>query len=325
MLGLGAWLAIKGEISAGTIIAASILSSRALAPVDQAIASWKGFIAARQGYARLSKLLAGLATAAPDVQLPAPCRSLAAEALFLGAPGMNKPLIRNINFKLEAGQALGIIGASASGKSTLGRALGIWAARKQVMLDGANIAHWDPARLGPHTGYLPQDIQLFDGTVAENIARFRKPIDSEAVLKAARAAGFHEHILALPNGYETRIGRGEMELSAGQKQRLGLARALYGDPFLVILDEPNSNLDAEGEAALSAAIAGIAERGGIAIVIAHRPSAIAAVTQLAVMQAGEIVAMGPRDEILARTVKNAHEVRRGPAGLRVMQGTGGYQ
>jgi len=327
MLGLGAYLAIKGEISAGTIIATSILSSRALAPVDQAIGSWKGFIMARQGYARLKLLLAGLAKAAPEVQLPPPSQSLAVEGLFLGAPGMSKSIIRNIALKLAGGQALGVIGASASGKSTLARALvGIWQPMAgKVMLDGANIAHWEPARLGPHIGYLPQDIQLFDGSVAENIARFRKPIDSDAVLKAAHAAGFHEHILALPDGYETRIGRGEMELSAGQKQRLGLARALYADPFLVVLDEPNSNLDAEGEAALSAAIAGVAARGGVAIVVAHRPSAIAAVDLLAVMHAGEIVALGPRDEILAKTLQNASDISRRADGLRVIPRTAGGQ
>jgi PrtD family type I secretion system ABC transporter len=312
VLALGAYLAIKGEISAGTIIATSILSSRALAPLDQAIASWKGFIAARQGATRLRRLLDGGGKTAPEVQLPVPAERLTVESLFLGAPGMTKPIARNIDFTLTAGQALGIIGSSASGKSTLARGLvGIWPPLAgKVLIDGANIQHWDQARLGPHIGYLPQDIQLFDGSVAENIARFQRPLNSKAIIAAARAAGFHEHILALPDGYDTRIGRGQMELSAGQKQRLGLARALYGDPFLVVLDEPNSNLDAEGEAALTAAITGVAARGGIAVVIAHRPSALAAVGLLAVMRAGEIVAFGPRDEVLAKTVANPDIARK---------------
>ena len=322
VLALGAYLAIKGEISAGTIIATSILSSRALAPVDQAIASWKGFIAARQGAARLRRVLDGGNRPVTEVQLPAPQEKLAVESLFLGAPGMTKPIIRNIGFTVAAGQALGIIGSSASGKSTLARGLvGIWQPLAgKVLLDGANIQHWDPARLGPHVGYLPQDIQLFDGTIAENIARFQTPLNSNAMLAAARAAGFHEHILALPDGYDTRIGRGQFELSAGQKQRLGLARALYGDPFLVVLDEPNSNLDSEGEVALTAAIASVRARRGIAVVVAHRPSALAAVDLIAVMRGGEIIAFGPRDEVLAKAITNSGEVTKRAAGdtLRVV-------
>jgi ATP-binding cassette subfamily C protein len=304
MLGLGAYLAIEGEISGGTIIAVSILASRALAPVDQAIASWRGFVAARQGYGRLRQLLAGSGGEAGEFELPPPLRSLSAEALFVGAPGVSKPIIRNIGFRLEAGQSLGIIGASASGKSTLARALvGVWAPLSgKVMLDGAELGHWPAGRLGPHIGYLPQDVQLFDGSIAENIARFQRPLDSEAALSAARAAGFHEQILTLPEGYETRIGLGAMELSAGQKQRLGLARALFGDPFLVVLDEPNSNLDAEGERALKAAIAGVGARGGIAVVIAHRTSIIAAVSLVAMMRGGETAAIGPREDVLARPV-----------------------
>lgn len=310
MLGLGAYLAIKGEISPGTIIATSILATRALAPVDQAIAHWKSFIAARQGHTRLSQMLAAMPEARQGIKLPPPKSSLVAESVFTAPPGVQKPIIRNINLKIAAGQMVGVIGPSACGKSTLARALtGVWLpVAGKVMLDGANIHHWEPGDLGPHIGYLPQDVQLFDGTVAENIARFQTPLNSEAVLKAAEDAGFGVQILALPNGYDTRIGRGGIELSAGQRQRLGLARALYGDPFLVVLDEPNSNLDAEGEAALSAAIAGVGARGGIAIVIAHRPSAIAAVSHLAVMREGEIVAFGPRDEILSKTVQNAGDI-----------------
>jgi ATP-binding cassette subfamily C protein PrsD len=324
MLGLGAYLAIKNEISPGTIIATSILASRALSPVDQAIASWRGFVAARHGYERLRKLLDDVAATTPGVRLPAPHARLATENLFAGAPGMTKPIIRNINLKLDAGQTLGIIGPSACGKSTLARALvGIWPPLAgKVALDDAGIVHWEPARLGAHIGYLPQDVQLFDGTIGENIARFKTPLDSDAILKASSAAGFSQQILALPEGFETRIGRGGIELSAGQKQRLGLARALYGDPFLVVLDEPNSNLDAEGEAALAAAIAGVGARGGIAIVIAHRPSALAAVNFLAVMRDGEILVFGPRDEVLVKTVQNADAGKQAASrgdGLRVVQ------
>ena len=307
MLGLGAYLAINGEISGGTIIAVSILASRALAPVDQAIASWRGFVAARQGYGRLRLLLAGSQREPGAFELPPPRKSLTAEALFVGAPGGPRPIIRNIGFRLEAGQSLGVVGASASGKSTLARALvGVWTPLSgKVMLDGADIRHWPAGRLGPHIGYLPQDVQLFDGSIADNIARFQRPLDSEAALAAATAAGFHEQILALPEGFETRIGLGGIELSAGQKQRLGLARALYGDPFLVVLDEPNSNLDAEGERALKAAIAGVGARGGIAVVIAHRTSVIAAVSVVAVMRGGEIASIGLREDVLARPVRLA--------------------
>jgi PrtD family type I secretion system ABC transporter len=301
VLSLCAYLAISGEISAGTIIAASILTSRALAPVELAIASWRGFAAARQGYARLRQVLASRPEAAGCFELPAPKGGLSVEALAVGAPGAVKPIIRNVRFRLDAGRTLGILGPSASGKSTLARALmGVWSPLAgKVMLDGADLRQWPAAQLGAHLGYLPQDVQLFDGTVAENIARFHHPVDAAAVLVAATAAGLHAHLLSLPEGYETRIGAGGLELSAGQKQRLGLARALYGDPFLVVLDEPNSNLDIEGEKALRAAIAGIATRGGIAVVIAHRISVIATVDLLAVMRDGAMTSFGPREQILA--------------------------
>jgi ATP-binding cassette subfamily C protein len=223
---------------------------------------------------------------------------------------MPKPIVRRLSLKLEAGQALGIIGPSAAGKSSLARALvGVWPAQVgKVMLDGAAIDQWAPEALGPSIGYLPQDVQLFDGTVAENIARFRPEAEPEAVIAAATAAGFHDQVLALPGGYNTPIGMGGAQLSAGQKQRLGLARALYGAPFLVVLDEPNSNLDVEGEAAVGAAIAGLKARGAITVVIAHRPSAIAAVDLILVMKDGEAVAFGPKDEVLARTVQNARQI-----------------
>jgi ATP-binding cassette subfamily C protein len=242
--------------------------------------------------------------------LPAPTRRLIAEALTVAAPGTSKPIVRRLSLRLEAGQALGVIGPSASGKSTLARALvGVWSPHAgKVMLDGAALDQWSPEALGPSIGYLPQDVQLFDGTVAENIARFAAEPDPEAVIAASAAAGFHEQVLGLEDGYNTRIGLGGAQLSTGQKQRLGLARALYGNPFLVVLDEPNSNLDAEGEAAVGAAITGLKVRGAVAVVIAHRPSAIAAVDLILVMRDGEAVAFVPKEEVLSRTVQNARQI-----------------
>jgi ATP-binding cassette subfamily C protein len=224
-------------------------------------------------------------------------------------PEQQRASLRAVSFRLEPGQALGVIGPSASGKSTLARTLaGIWRpVAGAVRLDSAELDHYGDD-LGRYVGYLPQDIALFDGTVAENIARFRPEADPEAVIAAATAAGFHDQVLALPDGYNTPIGMGGAQLSAGQKQRLGLARALYGAPFLVVLDEPNSNLDVEGEAAVGAAIAGLKARGAITVVIAHRPSAIAAVDLILVMKGGEAVAFGPKDEVLARTVQNARQI-----------------
>jgi ATP-binding cassette subfamily C protein len=328
VLGLGCYLAILGQISAGTIIAASIIGARALAPVDQTIASWKASIAARQAYQRLNLLLALYANEAKAFALPPPARSLTVEGLTVAAPGSSKPIVRRISLRLEAGQALGIIGPSASGKSTLARALvGVWPPQHgKVMLDGVALDQWGPDALGPSIGYLPQDVQLFDGTVAENIARLCAEPAQQAVIAAAKAAGFHEQVLRLGDGYNTRIGQGGAHLSAGQKQRLGLARALYGDPFLVVLDEPNANLDAEGEAAVTAAIRGLRARGAIAVVIAHRPSALAAADLLLVMKEGEAVAFGPKEQVLATLARNTRHVlapRQRGDGLRVVQSTEG--
>jgi PrtD family type I secretion system ABC transporter len=310
LLGLGAYLAIRGQISTGTIIAASIIGARALAPIDLAIGSWKTFVSARQGYKRLKALLVAYPDTTPPFALPPPSKSLIVDGLTIAAPGKPNALVRRISLKLEAGQALGIIGPSASGKSTLGRALvGIWPPQAgKVALDGASLDRWTPEALGPSIGYLPQDVQLFDGTVAENIARFQASAEPVSVIEAATAAGFHEQVLALPEGYDTRVGSGGAQLSAGQKQRLGLARALFGRPFLVVLDEPNSNLDAEGEAAVSAAISGLRARGAIGVVIAHRPSAISAVDFILAMKGGEAVAFGKRDEVLGKTVQNARQI-----------------
>jgi ATP-binding cassette subfamily C protein len=255
-------------------------------------------------------LLAGADTVPRLFDLPRPSKGVAAEALTVAAPGSTHPIVKRLSIRLEAGQALGVIGSSASGKSTLARALtGVWRPLAgKVTVDGASLEQWDPVRLGPAVGYLPQDVQLFTGTIAENIARFESKPDAEAVIEAAQMAGFHEHVLAMPQGYMTVIGHGGMQLSAGQKQRIGLARALYRNPFLVVLDEPNANLDAEGEAAVAAAIRSVRERNGIAVVVAHRPSAIAAVDLVLVMRHGEAAAFGPRDEVLTKAVVNHNQV-----------------
>lgn len=327
MLALGAYLAIKGEISAGSIIACSILATRALSPVDQAIGSWKAFIAARQARRRLKDLLGDDASAAPLFDLPTPTGNITVEQLYVAAPGSKDPIVKRVSLHLEAGQALGVIGSSASGKSTLVRALtGVWAPLAgRVMIDGASLDQWQPERLGPSIGYLPQDVQLFAGTIADNIGRFNASDNSEQIIEAARLAGIHDAVLNFPQGYMTRIGHGGVQLSAGQRQRIGLARALYGNPFLVVLDEPNANLDAEGEAAVASAIRAVRARGGIAVVVAHRPSAIAAVDTVLVMRAGEMAAFGPRDEVLAKAVVNPRQVALHTAngrndGLKVVAG-----
>lgn len=305
MLGAGAYLALVSEASAGVIIAASIMLARALAPIDILIANWRSLIAARQSYRRLGLLLAAFPAPAERMSLPRPTANLAVEGLSVGAPGQQKPIVQQVSFTLSAGSGLGIIGPSASGKSTLVRALvGAWSPlRGTVRLDGADISQWNPADLGRDVGYLPQDIELFDGTVAENIARFDPDADPSAILAAAEAAGVKEMILRLPEGFETRLGEGGTMVSAGQRQLIGLARALYGNPFLVVLDEPNSNLDADGDAALTSAVAGVRKRGGIVIVVAHRPAALAAVDHILYLLGGAVQAFGPRDEVLARVVR----------------------
>src|SRR5215207_559530 len=305
VLGLGAYLVIHGEASAGVIIAGSILSARALAPVEQVIAHWKGFASARQSWTRLRELLAAFPEQAHRLPLRKPATTLSVEAVSLVPPGDQRPVVNGVSFVLKSGSALGIIGPSASGKSSLARALvGVWRpVRGSVRLDGATLDQWSPEVLGRHIGYLPQDIELFEGTIAQNIARFEPDPAPEAIIRAAEQAGVHDLIVRLPEGYQTRIGEGGMALSGGQRQRLGLARALYSEPFLVVLDEPNSNLDSEGEQALTQAIASVRARGGIAVVIAHRPSALAAVDQVLVMANGEAKAFGPRDEVLRKVIR----------------------
>jgi ATP-binding cassette, subfamily C, bacterial PrsD len=272
VLGYGAYLVIQQQMTPGAMIAASILTSRALAPIETAVAHWKGFVAARQSLTRLDTGLAMVADKSPRTRLPDPRRSFTAEDLAVGVPGRQNPLVVGASFALKAGQGLLIIGQSGSGKSTLVRVLaGVWPAlRGTVRVDGAAIDQWDPGQLGEQVGYIPQDVELFEGTISENIARFRTDVPDAEVVAAAMAAGAHQMILKLPAGYETRLGEGGATLSGGQRQRVGLARALFGNPFLLILDEPNSNLDQEGEAALSQAIAGAKERGAIVVVVSHK-------------------------------------------------------
>ena len=312
VLAVGAYLVIHQEASAGIIIAASILSARALAPVDLAIANWKGFVAARQSWQRLNRLLTMSPARLTPMQLQTPVQRLTVEAVSASPPGVPKVVVQDITFELEAGQGLGIIGPSGSGKSSLVRLLvGVWQPmRGNVRLDGAALDQWASDALGRHIGYLPQDVELLAGTVAENIARFEPAPDNEAVIAAAKAVGVHDLIVRLPGGYDTPIGEQGSALSAGQAQRVALARAVYRDPFLVVLDEPNSNLDSEGEEALTRAILGVRERMGIVIVVAHRPSAIAGVDRLLMMNQGKAQTIGPKDEVLSKVLQRPLSIPR---------------
>jgi ATP-binding cassette subfamily C protein PrsD len=320
VLGVGAYLVIHQEATAGVIIAGSILTARALAPVELAIAHWKGFVGARQSWKRFKQWSTFFAEQEPPTALPPPNKSISVEAVSVLPPGGRRPVVQDASFALKAGQALGIVGPSASGKSSLVRAIvGVWSPpRGTVRLDGAAIEHWTPERLGPHIGYLPQDVELFAGTVAQNIARFEPNPDPAPIIAAAEAADVHKLILGLSDGYDTLIGEGGACLSAGQRQRVALARALYRNPFLVVLDEPNSNLDGEGDQALTRAIMGVRARGGITIVVAHRASALSAVDQLLIMGEGRVQALGAKDQMLSR-LQGAKPVQRVPL-KAVMQG-----
>ncbi|QXH45708.1 type I secretion system permease/ATPase [Pseudomonas xanthosomatis] len=300
VLGLGAYLTIKHEISSGLMIAGSILLGRALAPIDQLIGVWKGFVGARGQYARLHELLEKIAAEPERMSLPAPQGAISVENLSVAAPGSRTPLVRSLSFKVAPGETVGIIGPSGAGKSTLARALlGIWPGLAgTVRLDGADITQWRREELGPHLGYLPQDIELFEGTISENIARFAQ-VDATAVVDAARMAGVHEMILQLPQGYDTVIGANGGGLSGGQRQRVGLARALYRAPRLVVLDEPNSNLDETGERLLAEALLKLKQSGATVFVITHRSGVLAAVDRLLVLNQGELSLYGPRDKVLA--------------------------
>ena len=305
LLGLGAYLTINGQMSAGAIIAVSITSSRALAPIEIAIANWKGFIASRQASARLNTVLSTLTPALEPLDLPKPKQGVALEGLTVSIPGSQRVVLNAVTFDIKAGQALAIIGPSAAGKSTLARAMvGIWPAmRGCVRMDGASLDRWALDKIGDHIGYMPQEVDLFEGTITENIARFAEKPDSADIIAAARAADVHEMILRLPNGYETRIGDRGTTLSAGQRQRIGLARALYREPFFVVLDEPNSNLDSDGDTALLRALQAVKARGGVAVVVAHRPTVLQAVDLVAVIGNGQLTAFGPRDEVIRKATK----------------------
>jgi PrtD family type I secretion system ABC transporter len=276
VLAVGAYLVINQQATAGVIIASSILSARALAPVDLAISHWRSFVGARQARERLHKLLVLLPELRMPTSLPKPQRALTVDNVSAAPPDVQRAVVHEVSFILKAGNGLGVIGPSASGKSSLARVLvGLWTpARGAVRLDGATLDQWVPDELGRHVGYLPQDVELIEGTVAQNISRFDPNATSEAIIAAAKAAGVHELVLSLPQGYDMEIGEQGSALSAGQQQRVALARALYGDPFLVVLDEPNSNLDVEGDEALTLAILGARARGAIVVVVAHRPSAL---------------------------------------------------
>ncbi|MDI4656550.1 type I secretion system permease/ATPase [Xanthobacter autotrophicus] len=299
-LGLGAYLTIHGDMSAGGIIAASVAGGRALAPVDLAIGNWRGFVGARQAFGRLKETIVALGKLPERIELPTPRASLKVEKITVAAPGNGQVLLSEVAFEIRAGQAAGIIGPSAGGKTTLVRALtGIWPClRGAVRLDDAEIGQWTEEAIGRHLGYLPQNVCLLDATVAQNISRLASVRDDAAVVEAAKAAGVHEMILRLPEGYQTPLGSEGAALSAGQRQRIGLARALYGNPFLVVLDEPNANLDSDGEMALRDAITAIRARGGICVVVAHRPSALAAVDLVGLVQNGRLAAFGPKEEVL---------------------------
>lgn len=299
VLGLGALLAVQGQITAGMMIAGSILMGRVLSPIDQLIGVWKQWSSARLAYQRLEALLHSYPARAQRMALPAPRGELAVEQLSASAPGTRRATLANLSFTLPAGQVLGVIGPSGCGKSTLARLLiGVWQPLAgKVRLDGAELSQWDKHQLGPHLGYLPQDIQLFAGTIAQNIARFAE-VDADKVLAAAQLAGVHQLILQLPEGYETRLGEGGAGLSGGQKQRIGLARALYGLPAVIVLDEPNSNLDEAGEQALLQAIVQLKQHKRTLILITHKPNVLTLTDQLLILREGQLQAFGPTAKVL---------------------------
>ncbi|MGM0614500.1 MAG: type I secretion system permease/ATPase [Pseudomonadota bacterium] len=306
ILGLGAFLVLQGDMTPGMMIAGSIIMGRALAPIDQMIGGWKGFVSARGAYERLNELLTQIPGEEKRMSLPSPQGDISVEGVAAAPPGVRMATIRGINFRANKGEHIGIIGPSAAGKSTLARVLlGIWPSQVgDVRLDGGVITQYNRDEVGPYIGYLPQDIELFDGTVSENIARFGE-VDAQKVVEAARKAGVHEMILELPNGYDTVISSTSGALSGGQRQRVGLARALYGNPVLVVLDEPNANLDDAGERALAKAIQQLKEEGTTLFVISHRTSILKNMDKLLVMKEGQISMFGPRDDVLAQFAKKS--------------------
>lgn len=321
ILGLGGYLVLEQEVSPGVMIAGSILLGRALAPIDQLIGAWKGFSSARSQYRRISELLNEVPEEPARMTLPAPRGQVTFERAFVVPPGAQEPVLKNLSFRIEPGEVVAVIGPSASGKSSLARsALGIWPTSKGVVrLDGADINHWNREELGPYIGYVPQDVELFDGSVKDNIARFGQP-DAEAVVEAARLAGVHELILQLPQGYDTVIGQSGGVLSGGQRQRIALARALYRYPSLVVLDEPNSNLDDAGEKELARAMGELKRRGTTVVVITHRMALVKAVDKIMVLVGGQIRDFGSRVKVL-ESMRQASRIAPAPA-RRVAQGLG---
>jgi ATP-binding cassette subfamily C protein len=284
-----------------------------LAPIEQAVAQWRGFVASRQALRRLREVLQVSEAEEAKMDLPQPEKGITVEQVYCGPFGETMPFVQTVSLELQSGDGLGVIGPSGSGKSTFARALvGVTSPLRGVIrFDGAELSQWDAEKRGEFIGYLPQDLQLFDGTVAENISRFREDAEPEKIIEAAKLADVHDMIVALPEGYNTMIGRSGRSLSAGQRQRLALARALYNNPFLVVLDEPNSNLDAIGESALTNAIKAMREKGSIVVVIAHRPSAIATVDKILCLKAGKMAGFGPKEEVLRQVVQPVQPVRQG--------------
>lgn len=317
ILSVGALLVIDGKASGGVILASSVLSGRALAPVDQAIANWRGLVAARAGWSRVVQAVSAYRKPpAREVQLSRPSGELSLRDVWVAPPGTQRFTVSGVSLQLSPGQALAIIGPSAAGKTSLVRAiLGIWRPQRgEIRLDGATLDQWDAETLGSFFGYVPQIVDLMDGTIGQNIARFDPAATSEGVVAAAKAAGVHELILSMPDGYESPVSAGGVELSAGQRQRVGLARALYGDPFLLVLDEANSNLDSAGDAALAQAVMAMRQRGGIVIMITHRPATLGPATHIALMQGGRIADYGERDAVLGRLQQGNDTSRIQPAG-----------
>jgi ATP-binding cassette subfamily C protein len=310
MLGLGAYLVLQGELTPGAMIAGSILLGRALAPIEMIVNQWAVFQKGREGWGNLAVLLGAITTEPTRTTLPKPAARLIAEQVTMVPPGGKQATLRTISFTVEPGQAVGIIGTSGAGKSTLARALtGVWKpAGGKIRLDGAALDQYDPDVLGQHVGYLPQRVQLFDGTIKENIARMSLSPDDALVVKAAQKADAHDMILRLPEGYDTRVSANGGQLSGGQIQRIGLARAMYGDPVVLVLDEPNSNLDNTGSAALNKAVQQQKSSGGIVFVMAHRPDAIFHCDTLLVLENGTKRAYGPKDDVLKQVTKNRDEI-----------------
>lgn len=312
LLGLGAWLLLRNQLNGGAayMIVGSILGGRVLAPLIQIVSQWQNVINVREAYQRLDSLLIMVPQRQPGMPLPAPSGQLLVESLVAGAPGSPVPILKGVNFGLHPGEVLAVVGPSASGKTTLARMLvGLWPATSgKVRLDGVDVHTWDKNELGPHLGYLPQGVELFDGTLAENIARFGA-VDQSKVEAAARAVGLHEFILALPKGYDNTVGREGAMLSGGQRQRVGLARAIYGNPTFVVLDEPNSSLDEQGDAALASAIVQLKSRGTTIVVMTHRTSVLGVADKMLVLNEGQTQMFGPRDDVLKALAEAAAKAR----------------